>query len=381
MLIMPLLSLYVIQAIITYQINPQVSWTRIPPPKPTQVILYNWFKQEWNKGIHGRSKRYRIKNPSQTDKTSGTTITQTIEHNFEPPTPLLSDLPLTGTTPLALLYILNTPAVANTYEFDHTIERICVDTGASVSLSMKKSNFVHLLPIQNLEISGIASGLKVEGIGILKWSIRDDDNNEIHLFIKDALYVPSAPMGLLCPQQIAQKTKVKNDGFQAISDYGIFQFQGYQKTVHYEPRTRLPIFYTMENNDETKLQALTTPLVQTLTRTQKSLLKWHYRLGHLHFHKIQELARHGKLPQQLAKYDIPLCASCQLGKAHCRPVANPNDKARPIDAEDLLPGDRVSVDQLESPTPGMVDTYTGKPVSAKYHTASLYTDHASRFMF
>jgi hypothetical protein len=54
---------------------------------------------------------------------------------------------------------------------------------------------------------------------------------------------------------------------------------------------------------------------------------------------------------------------------------------QPIDAEDLQPGDRVSADQIESSTPGMVDTYFGKPMSARYHAALLYTDHASHYMY
>ncbi len=82
----------------------------------------------------------------------------------------------------------------------------------------------------------------------------------------------------------------------------------------------------------------------------------------------------------MATCDIPICTSCQYGKAHRHPPAVGN-KARPIDHDDLKPGDRVSVDQIESPTPGMVDTLSGNPTSARFHVASLYTDHASWFMF
>jgi len=56
-------------------------------------------------------------------------------------------------------------------------------------------------------------------------------------------------------------------------------------------------------------------------------------------------------------------------------------KAQPIDAGNLLPGDCVSVDQIKSPAPGYVDIYVGKPTSARYHAAYLYTDHACHFMF
>jgi hypothetical protein len=132
---------------------------------------------------------------------------------------------------LALLYSLNTPGLDNAYLFDSGIERICIDTGASACLSAKKENFVHLTQVKGLQISGIGSGLNVEGIGILKWSMSGDMGNEIDLFIKDALYVPSAPMGLFCPQQIAQQTKTPNDGFHAIAEHAFFNFGGIAKQL------------------------------------------------------------------------------------------------------------------------------------------------------
>jgi hypothetical protein len=100
----------------------------------------------------------------------------------------------------------------------------------------------------------------------------------------------------------------------------------------------------------------------------------------MNFLKLQDLARAGKLPKQIADCEPPVCCSCQLGKANRHPETSVH-KARPIDAENLLPGDRVSVDQIESPAPGMVDIFLGKPTSAKFHAALLYTDHASIYMY
>jgi len=47
-----------------------------------------------------------------------------------------------------------------------------------------------------------------------------------------------------------------------------------------------------------------------------------------------------------------------------------------INSEDLQPGDKVSIDQLESSTPGYVDTFKGKPMKA-----SIYVDYASQYLF
>jgi hypothetical protein len=100
----------------------------------------------------------------------------------------------------------------------------------------------------------------------------------------------------------------------------------------------------------------------------------------MNFGIIQDLAQSGCLPKALAACDPPICKSCQVGKAHRCPVAYAG-KAQPIDSNHLSPGDCVSVDPLESSEPGYVDVFSGKPTTATYHAASLYTDHASRFMF
>ena len=41
---------------------------------------------------------------------------------------------------------------------------------------------------------------------------------------------------------------------------------------------------------------------------QAKLLAWHYRLGHIPFRKIQQMAKRGDLPAALASCPIPKCA-------------------------------------------------------------------------
>jgi hypothetical protein len=284
---------------------------------------------------------------------------------------------------LAYLYSLNTPANDRMMLFGSDMERICIDTGASACISTRKENFITYKPVTNIKINGIGTGLPVEGTGTLKWTIRDDKHQEIDLHVRDALFVPSAPMGLLCPQQIAMQTKLCTDGFNALGHAGILTFAGYKRTVPYDKRSRLPILNSLDGArcylaNEKPISAAT--VQENLTGKQKLLLRWHNRLAHMHFHKIQELARLGKLPKSLLGCDPPLCRSCQFGKAHKRPSASAST-ARPIDSDNLQPGDRVSIDQLESSTPGCVDNYKGKPTTAKYHAASVYVDHASHYTF
>ena len=190
-------------------------------------------------------------------------------------------------------------------------------------------------------------------------------------------------MVLLCSQQLAQQTQLSGDGFNALPKHGIFTFAGHKRTIPYDTTSRLPMLYSIDgiqcylthiqNSEQLKTQ-------ENLSRQQKLLLNWHYRLSHLHFAKIQDLAQHGILPKHISSCPHPICRSCQLGKAHLRSSPNIND-VRHIDHDDLQPGDKVSVDQIESSTPGLVAISRGKPTNATYHAASVYVDHASRYTF
>jgi hypothetical protein len=319
---MPILSLFVIQALILHSPR-HIPWIRHPPPAPYPVVIHNWFRQEWNKGLHGHITRFRYPgstrvnfnvNPLLSDTSAIVPSCHVTEQYSAIDPPVQHSHTDDNINLQALLFSLSTPGVDQAYHFDPTIERICVDTGASASLSTKRNNFITLKPVSDLKINGIGTGLPIEGIGILKWPIRDDHNSEIDLFIKDALYVPSAPMGLLCPQQIAQQTGLPLDGFISSAKCGILTFHGFKRTIQYESRTRLPIFHTLAASHTALITTVSDGQVRSpesvaqpasLSTAQKLLLRWHYRLSHLHFTKIQELARQGCLPRKLATCDPP----------------------------------------------------------------------------
>jgi hypothetical protein len=100
----------------------------------------------------------------------------------------------------------------------------------------------------------------------------------------------------------------------------------------------------------------------------------------MNFSKLQELAQLGKLPKKLQNANVPFVSAANMGK-HTGALLLAVLKLIKLMPEHLHPGDRVSVDQIESPAQGMIDTYSGQLKSARYHAASLYTDHASHFIF
>ena len=82
------------------------------------------------------------------------------------------------------------------------------------------------------------------------------------------------------------------------------------------------------------------------------LLRWHYRSGHMSFHKLKAMARLGILPRRLANVEIPQCASCYFGKMARKPWRS---KTQPrCISPGIRPGQCVSVDQMESSTTGFV---------------------------
>jgi hypothetical protein len=61
---------------------------------------------------------------------------------------------------------------------------------------------------------------------------------------------------------------------------------------------------SQEEGEDTQLAA---------ANDQTKLMHWHYRLGHLPFAKLKQLALNGEIPKKLAKAKPPKCAGCLFG--------------------------------------------------------------------
>ena len=110
------------------------------------------------------------------------------------------------------------------------------------------------------------------------------------------------------------------------------------------------------------------------------LLRWHYRLGHLSFDRIKQLASTGQLPKRLLSFKKPFCAACQYGKMAKRPwrVKGEDKKATKTATK---PGQIFSVDQLESNTPGLITHLKGKLKQQRYKYATVFVDQYSGYTF
>ena len=113
---------------------------------------------------------------------------------------------------------------------------------------------------------------------------------------------------------------------------------------------------------------------------QDQLLLWHYRLGHLPFDRIKQLANKGQLPKRLLTCHMPFCAACQYGKMTKSPWrVKGDDKGMAKTA--TYPGQVVSVDQLESMSPGFIAQLKGTLTQQRYKYPTVFVDQFSRYTF
>jgi hypothetical protein len=280
------------------------------------------------------------------------------------------------------------------------------DTGASLSVSHEAADFVSEVkpPPAPLVLKGLAKGLNIVGVGTIEWLVASEDGTP-RLLRLEAYLVPAAGQRLLCPQAyIQQQQRLFPDdpgSFVVRSDtMSLLGAGGPTVTVPFLASNNLPSCPAWLPSGSLALAAelnlcVTDAQNQNLSAAQKELLRWHYRLGHLHFESIRRLLRTGALSQSskiralhrsAANCDLPKCASCQFGKAKRRPapgkvqhVVAAHDGA--IKKEHLAPGQQVSVDHFICSTKGRLYSSKGKTTDDRMFTGGcLFVDHASNLV-
>ena len=120
------------------------------------------------------------------------------------------------------------------------------------------------------------------------------------------------------------------------------------------------------------------PTPTTMSIPAREMLHLHYRLGHMPISKMRVLAEQGVLPKAFTKCETPLCTACLYAKQTRRPWRQKPVKSPPMEQHKLEPGEVVSVDQMVSPTLGLVAQMTGTLTTQRYKYATIYVDQASR---
>ena len=134
---------------------------------------------------------------------------------------------------------------------------------------------------------------------------------------------------------------------------------------------------------------------KNITTSQKELLLWHQRLGHLNLQWCQTLFRIPRNENQrqilqpksrwVATCEHPQCASCLLAKPTKQSPPQFISRIAPLmklKENDFQPGDKVSIDKYVSSLPGRLLHTRGKEQShQKLHGGTLFVDHATQYIF
>ena len=282
--------------------------------------------------------------------------------------------------------------------FDSDSSAIIFDTGASLSISNDKNDFVELEPY-SANVSGLGD-MNIKGKGTIKWRILDDHGEEWTIMAKNSYYAPDLRAKLFSPQQFCAQFGPKVDTyFKGDGKHFFMKWKHNSLTLPYCKHTNLPIAYTMpsaknflchlEKSDNSKNDSPyvdiqndackeTMKYKESISGSQKKMLNWHYRLGHMSFKRMQELARNGILPKCLATCDFPVCSDCQYGRQARRSA---NDKALDGSIDCEKPGDFLHLDQAISSTPGRLLTPSGRPSKKQCTAVTLMVDTVSKKIF
>jgi hypothetical protein len=286
--------------------------------------------------------------------------------------------------------------VPRAFQAASKVHSLLIDSGASCCISHELSDFVSAVTpyAQPRVLGGLANGIAIEGVGQVEWTVMTDDGQYrvLRLF---ACYVPKAGRRLLSPQHCDQQTPSTACWFGVNGQLGRLTMtdNGATITCALDTQTNLPILGVLSGPvTQTRLTELNLCITdennQNLSASQKELLRWHFRLGHLNFRAVQHLLRTGalgrtRLQTSAANCPHPKCSSCQYGKAHRRPTSTSISqpvltKEGALKKEDLFPGQRVSIDHFVCSTKGRLYESRGRSRDdVLYAGGMIFVDHAS----
>ena len=274
------------------------------------------------------------------------------------------------------------------------------DSGASEVITSDATDFVngHKPPTVPLRLRGVSSsGTLVVGVGIVEYCFQAD-NGSILTIRMQAYYMPgSLPKGirLIPPQRVCSLVG------------GSFSLEGDHATLSLPNKSPLTIPIDSSSNLPSCIGTCSSSVLavgqsinlcvtdaanQNLTTTQKLLITWHYRFGHLNFKVVQWILRSGvfgRSPLFIAasKCEHPKCAACEYGKARRRPTKSSITKLVPerenaLKTNVLFPGQRVSLDHFECSTKGRLLTSFGKTSPDEmYRGGAIFVDQASGYIY
>jgi hypothetical protein len=201
---------------------------------------------------------------------------------------------------------------------------VIVDTGCSVSASYCKDDFETLNQLHcPVELVGVAGSSKVHYGETLCYDCIDSNGNIVTLRTF-GYYSPDMTIRLFSPQAFFYGLE-KHHGSFTISWAKVFLSLGKHTIPCYiDKESFLPLLMCFHDADKTahllnaNHNCVSNDQNPNLSATQKQLLKFHYKLGHLGFQALQWLLSTGLLGPlgiRCSRNDVtpPKCQACLLG--------------------------------------------------------------------
>ena len=276
------------------------------------------------------------------------------------------------------------------------------DSGASVAVTFQKSDFVNFQKCSTT-VQGVGNANNaVKGKGQVLWSIHDSKGMLRHLKL-DAYYIPSCKVRLISTASLLDRYEDET-----------IQITGNQLILSGNPnnpnRSSIHVPISRSNNLPTSLgyryndldngtKELHNVISTThnsninISESEKELLRWHSRLGHVSFRRIQHILRSGALSHTESTRRLhtasckiihaPKCAACLFGKQTSRPSPGRTsslvrDREGILKANNLLPGQEISIDHFICSTKGRLFSSYGRTQESKLFSGGcIFVDHAS----
>ena len=249
------------------------------------------------------------------------------------------------------------------------------DSGASVCITHDRKDFIEFSSTSTLkQLHSVGGGHAVNGEGIVLWSVVDSSGMLRHLKVK-AYYVPTSQVRLMSLNALL--TRYDDETIKMNADHLILSGSTSDQSrkavrVDFHPVSRLPISTAYRYNDiaidfqeptqNASAYAMSSVVSSTnsnLSEAEKELLRWHFKLGHISFTKVQHLMRSGILSHTEGTRRLhtaaaslrhaPKCAACTFAKQRVRSspgrkISTIQDVAGKLQSNNIFPGKEVSVD-------------------------------------
>jgi hypothetical protein len=319
------------------------------------------------------------------------------------------------------------------------IFKVILDTGASLAITPFRDDFVDYRPADSIRsIETVNGPTAVVGVGIVRWVLVQEDGSEKELLVH-CHHVPSSSVRLLSPQAYCAYHGFDRGQDQFGGNSAYFWMNTSNNTGRFscpiEPRSNLPmalakracrgglcppgakagseavwrqVYINQESPSASSCEScgncpgsahltVAAETNQNLTPSQRALLIWHWRLGHIGFDHLKRLFvrkdnkdKHGRcLVSNQPGIHVtppPMCAACEIARAKLKGAGVTHTKVRPnkhqlLKKGHLRPGQCISVDQYESSVRGRLPHTKGRErYGNKYVGGTIFADHASRYV-